>query len=166
MQWTFWFIFRWTQTMEIDRMKSLLLRHVSVTKQLVQWKRSFHMNTALSLAERRATTSCHCINICPITQYTEIKNRRDGSVGYQNYNYNIRCYQWRQSWHLDNTPFRYLNLRTLTSSILCVQHEACRTVTDSGIHTIDILGYLTEPTAAHFVGTSWNETQNDDVMAS
>ena len=55
--------------------------------------------------------------------------------------------------------YQYRNFYTLTSSILCIHHETCWAETNSSV-----LFYLTESTAADIVGTSWNETEHDDVM--
>ena len=54
---------------------------------------------------------------------------------------------------------QYRSFYTLTSSILCIRHETCWAETDSSV-----LFYLTQSAAAHIVGTSWNETEHNDVM--
>ena len=53
---------------------------------------------------------------------------------------------------------------TLTSSILCIRHVALWTETVCGNHTIGVLLCSTQLTTTHLTGTTWNETEHDDVM--
>ena len=130
----------------------------------------FHMKPTLLLVERRVTN--YIPVVIEVSPFSTL-----GTRSHHNINLPLLMAPWvtiettsrassdNEVGILTTVSFQYRHLHTLTSSSLCIQYEAYWTMTGSGSHTICILLYFTKPMTTHFVGTRWNETEHDNILA-